>query len=94
MKKFILLVMAAAIGYAAYTNPAFIDHQDAISSQLPGQQYYTEEQNAERFGDLDYSNFLIASATKDTINMTMVSYGFLGRVTVVDEDWRPQPARY
>ncbi|ABA89721.2 hypothetical protein Pcar_2482 [Syntrophotalea carbinolica DSM 2380] len=92
MKKLLMLVIAAAIGYAAYTNPDLDAHQQAISDQLPGGQYYSEEQNLARFSDLDYSNFLIASATKDTTKMSMVSYGFLGRVTVVDEDWQPGQA--
>jgi hypothetical protein len=90
VKKLLLLIVIAAMGYAAYTNPDMIDHQDAISSQLPGPQYYSDEQNAERFKDLDYSNFLVASATKDTVELTMVSDGFFGRVTVVNEDWHPR----
>lgn len=90
MKKLVLLIIFAAIGYAAYTNPKFSAHKQAIKDQLPDQRYYTEEQEAERFGDLDYTNFLVASATKDTEKMTLVSYGFLGRVSIVDEDWRPR----
>lgn len=89
MKKLVMLIIAAGLGYAAYTNPNFSAHQDAISEMLQDPQYYTEEQNTERFSDLDFSNFLVASVTKDTIKMTMVSYGFLGRVTVVDEAWLP-----
>jgi hypothetical protein len=94
MKKLMLLLLAGAIAYAAYTTPDIYDHRDAISGQQPGQPYYSGEQEEQRFGGLDYSNFLIASATKDTVKMTMVSYGFLGKVTVVDEDWRPRPVEY
>lgn len=90
MKKLLMLIIAAGIGYAAYTNPDLQAHQSAISDMLQDPQYYTEEQDAERFGDLDFSNFLIASVTKDTVKMTMVSYGFLGRVSVVDESWLPR----
>lgn len=92
MKKLLLLALIAAAGYAAYTNPGFGSHRQAIADQLPGQTYYTEEQEAERFRDLDYTNFLIGSATKDTEKMSLVSYGFLGRVSIVDENWRPRPA--
>ncbi len=91
MNKLMLLVIAGALGYAAYTNPDFSAHQEAVSRALQDQQYYTEEQNAERFSDLDFTNFLVASVAKDTVKMTMVSYGFLDRVTVVDEAWRPRP---
>jgi len=91
VNKLLLLVIAAGLGYAAHTNPDFSTHQNTISESLQDQQYYTEEQNAERFGDLDFTNFLVASVTKDTVKMSMVSYGFLGRVSIVDEDWRPRP---
>lgn len=90
MKKLLMLIIAAGVGYAAYTTPDFSAHKDAINDMLQDPQYYTEEQDAERFGDLDFSNFLVASVTKDTIKMTMVSYGFLGRVSVVDESWLPR----
>ncbi|APG25110.1 MULTISPECIES: hypothetical protein [Syntrophotalea] len=91
MNKLILLLLAAGLGYAAYTNPDINDHREAISGQWPEQAFYTDEQQEERFGDLDYTNFIVGSATKDTVKMTMVSYGFLGRVTVVDEEWQTRP---
>jgi hypothetical protein len=89
MKKLILLILVAAVGYLAYTNPDFTAHKAAISEQLPGRAMLYAQDEADRFSTLDYSNFLIASATKDTVKMTMVSYGFLGRVKIADEDWRP-----
>jgi hypothetical protein len=90
MKKLILLILVAAVGYLAYSNPDFDTHKAVIGEQLPGRDMSYARDEADRFRDLDYSNFLIASATKDSVKMTMVSYGFFGRVKIVDEDWRPK----
>lgn len=91
MKKLIGLILLGGAGYLGYTNPDYATHKQVIAAQLPDQASYSQESEMERpiFGNLDYSNFLIGSATKDTAKLTLVSYGFLGKVKVVDKDWRP-----
>lgn len=91
MKKLLALVFLGGCGYLAYTNPDYATHKRAIAAQLPGDIPYSEERELEKplFGTLDYSNFLVGSATKDTVKLTLVSYGYLGKVKIVDKDWRP-----
>ncbi len=84
MKSLIGLILVAAIGYGYYTNPGFDAHRQAIAEvcQLP-----EGDAGEEALAQLDYSNFFIASTVKDTVRLTLVSYGLLGRVKVVDPEW-------
>jgi len=84
MKSLLGLILIAAIGYGYYTNPGFEAHQQAIIEQC---QLQEGEATGQALAQLDYSNFFIASTVKDTTRLTLVSYGLLGRVKVVDPEW-------
>ncbi len=90
MKRLVLLILLGACGYLFYTNPDFDAHKSALAEQLPPRPLFAERTGEDNpFGRLDFSNFLFASTTKDTETLTMVSYGFAGRVKIIDTEWQP-----
>ncbi len=86
MNKWVLIVIAAAIlGGLYYTNPKPEEHLSALSAS----------QTATTLSDpaqLEYRNFLVASAMRDRQRGSMASWGYLKGVHVVKSYYEASPA--
>jgi hypothetical protein len=89
MKK-VLLVLAIICGICYYYNPTFEDHIAALKSNVPETSALLSKADTKLEENLDYINLLIFSATKDKLRLSMVTLGFLTKVTIVDEKWVKQ----
>jgi len=87
MKKLILLIIAAGLAYLNYTNPTREDHNALLLAELQAQGPVTEEQFAQAAKDLDYSNFMVCSATKTAMDSKMISLGYLKKVKLINDRW-------
>ena len=91
MKKLIFFILLAGAGYLYYTNPTREAHIEALTEALTARQVIAEgAATPAMFRDLDYSSFFIGSSLKDTEKMTIVTSGYLGKVKVVDDQWKPK----
>ncbi len=91
MKKLMIFILLAGVGYLFYTNPTREAHLAALTDELVDRQVIPAgEVNPVIFSDLDYFNFFIGSSLKDTEKMEIISYGYLGRVKIADDEWKPK----
>jgi len=86
MKKtlFILLIIA---GICYYYNPPFEDHVNLLSSQAPENMTVIGNVEAKIENNLDFINFYVASATKDRQRLSIVTFGCLKKIYVIDKEW-------
>ena len=88
MKKyFILLIIFAGICY--YYNPLFENHVQAIMDEAPKDFVITETTHNKIQENLDFINLYVVSATKDKLRLSIVTFGALQKVFVVDSKWLP-----
>ena len=84
MNKWILIVIVAAILGGLYsTNPGVDEHLSVLSASQT-----TMADPAQ----LEYRNFLVASAMRDRQRGSMASWGYLKRVHVVKSYYEASPA--
>jgi len=86
MKKYLVILLIIA-GICYYYNPPLEDHIELLSSQAP--EKLTEGGNvAEKIQtNIDFINFYVASATKDKQRLSVVTFGCLGKIFVIDKEW-------
>jgi len=89
-KKLILLIIVAGVVYLNYTNPKREDHEALILAELQKRVPVSEEQFAAAMKDVDYSNFMIGSATKTMEDSKMITYGYLKEIKLVNDKWIKQ----
>ncbi len=89
-KKLIFFAIIAGLVYLNYTNPKREDHEAVILAALQKSGPVSEEQFAAATKDIDYSNFMIGSATKTSVDSKMISYGYLKKVKLVNDEWLKQ----
>ncbi|NJC87206.1 MAG: hypothetical protein FIB02_01535 [Desulfuromonas sp.] len=89
-KKLILLIIVAGIVYLNYTNPKREDHEAIIRAELEKNGPVSEEQFAAAMKDVDYSNFMVGSATKTTLDSKMITYGYMKKLKLVNGEWIKQ----
>jgi hypothetical protein len=90
MKKFlVMIVIIAPFVYAYYHKPPFTKHQEKIflvaheaDTAIDEGMYALPE-----WEGLDFSDWFIFTATRDKKLYTMVSFGLVDHVFVVDPDW-------
>jgi hypothetical protein len=87
MKKIILLILIAAVVYLNYANPKLADHQAKMLSSLSAAGEIPEGVQDKIWQDVDFSNFLILSVTKTTLDSKMITIGYLGKVRLINEAW-------
>ena len=93
MKKLLFLIVAAGLVYLNYTNPTREDHEALLLAELQALGPVSEEQFAKAARNIDYSNFMVASATKTSADSKMISLGYLKKVKLVDDKWIKETAR-
>lgn len=85
--RIILFAMIAGLVYLNYTTPKIEDHKAFLLTELQ-QQYAMPESMQERvWKNVDYSNFMICSFMKTKEDSKMISYGFLKKVQLANDNW-------
>lgn len=86
MKKILLLLLIIA-GICYYYNPTLKDHISLLSSQAP-EKMNSEGTAEDKIKDnIDFINFYVVSATKDKQRLSIVTFGALSKVFIIDKEW-------
>lgn len=93
MKKLLLLIIAGGLVYLNYTNPTREDHETLLYEEMQALGPISAEQFEQAVGEIDFSNFLVCSATKTTLDSRMISLGYLKEVKLVNEQWLQETRR-
>ena len=92
-KKLIFFALVGGLVYLNYTNPTREDHEAMLLAELQKFGPVSEEQFDAVLREIDYSNFMVCSATKTTLDSKMISYGYLKKTKVVNDTWAKQTAQ-
>lgn len=85
--RIILFALIAGLVYLNYTVPKAEDHQAFLLSKIEAEYPIPESMQERIWKKVDYSNFFLASFMKTTGDSTMITYGFLKKVKLVDDKW-------
>ncbi|NIP49117.1 MAG: hypothetical protein GWN55_16655 [Phycisphaerae bacterium] len=85
--RIIIFALIAALVYLNYTVPKEEDHQAFLLSEIQSEYPIPESMQERIWKKVDYSNFFVASFMKTTEGSTMITYGFLKNVKLVDDEW-------
>lgn len=86
MKKILFLLLVVA-GICYYYNPSFEDHIEVLSAQAPESMAAAGNVEVKIQTNLDFINLYVASATKDRQRLSVVTFGALTKVIVIDKNW-------
>lgn len=89
-KKLILFALIAGLVYLNYTNPKREDHEALLLGTLQMSGPVSEEQFAQAIKDIDFSNFMVCSATKTSVDSKMITLGYLKKTKLVNDQWIKQ----
>jgi len=92
-KKLIFFALIGGLFYLNHTNPTRGDHEELLLAELQRFGPVSEEQFAAVLSDIDYSNFMVCSATKTTLDSKMISLGYLKKVKLVNDVWSKETMR-
>ena len=87
MKKLIFLILAAGLVYLNYTNPTIEEHEELLLAELQAVGPISDEQFETVLKSVDYSNFMICSATKTAADSKMISLGYLKKTKLINDKW-------
>ena len=87
ISRFIFVVLIAGMGYLVYTTPKVEDHKAFLLAELQQTYPVSEEMQAQIWKEVDYSNFFVCSFMKTSVGSTMITYGFLEKVKLIDSEW-------
>jgi len=87
LSRFIIVVLIAGLGYLVYTTPKIEDHKAFLLAELQQTYPVSEEMQAQIWKEVDYSNFFVCSFMKTSVGSTMITYGFLKKVKLIDSEW-------
>ena len=90
MKKLLFLIIAGGVFYLNYTNPTREDHEELLFTELQAFGPVSEEQFDKVLKDIDFSNFMVCSATKTTLDSKVLSFGYLKKTKMVNTAWAGQ----
>ena len=93
MKKLLFLIIAGGLVYLNYTNPTREDHEELLLAEMQALGPVSEEQFAHALKDVDFSNFMVCSATKTTLDSRLISFGYLKEVRLVNDQWIRETVR-
>lgn len=93
MKKLLFLIIAGGLVYLNYTNPTREDHEALLRAEMQARGPVSEEQFVQTLKDIDFSNFMVCSATKTSVDSKMISLGYLNKVKLINDQWIKETAR-
>ena len=85
--RIIIFALIAGVVYLNYTVPKIEDHKAFLLEELQIGYALNEEQQEKLWKKVDYSNFFVCSFIKDTEKSTLISYGFLKKVKLANDQW-------
>ena len=87
LARIVIFLLVVGLVYLNYTTPKIEEHQAFLLAELQ-QSYPVPEEIQERlWRQTDYSNFMVCSFMKTREGSTLISYGFLKKVKLVDTEW-------
>lgn len=93
MKKWLIIALVVApFVYANYKKPLLIKHQQKIyqaatgSAEAVDETVYAEPQ----WDGLEFVDWKFVTATRDKSKQSLVSYGIVDYIKVVDSEWAPK----
>ena len=93
MKKLLIAVLVLApFVYAYYHKPPFRQHQERIYLDARQTETTVDEAVYElpEWDELEFADWFIFTATREKKLYTLVSFGVIDHVFVVDSDWAPK----
>jgi hypothetical protein len=87
MNKLLFLIIAGGLVYLNYTNPTREDHEALLLAKMKAMGPVSAEEFEQALKDVDFSNFMICSATKTTLDSKMISLGYLKEVNLANDRW-------
>jgi hypothetical protein len=87
VSRIIIFVLILGVVYLNYTTPKVEDHKAFLLKEMQIGFTPDEEQLQRIWKKTDFSNFFVCSFIKDTESSTMISYGFLKKVKLADDNW-------
>ena len=85
--RIIIFALIAGVVYLNYTTPKVEDHKVFLLEEMQIGFTPSEEQQERLWKKTDYSNFFVCSFIKDTEKSTLISYGFLKKVKLANDQW-------
>lgn len=93
IKRFIILaILLAPLVYAYRERPLFDVHKTKIYAQASNADEPVQEEQLSlpQWDGLEFIDWNIVTATRDKSKQSMVSFGIVKYIVVVDSDWAPQ----
>ena len=87
LTRIVIFLMVVGLVYLNYTTPKIEEHQAFLLAELQQSYPVPEEMQERLWKQIDYSNFMVCSFMKTREGSTMISYGFLKKVKLVDSEW-------
>jgi len=85
----ILLLVVAPLVFAYYKKPLMPAHQEKIYLVATGADKVTDQEvySLPPWEGLEFRDWVIVTATQDKQKQSLVSYGIIGYLKVVDKEW-------
>lgn len=93
MKKwFIIALLVAPFVYANHKKPLLIQHQLKIYQTATGSTEALDEETAAlpMWEGLEFVDWKFITATRDKSKQSLVSYGIVDYIKVIDHEWAPK----
>ena len=87
LTRIVIFLLVVGLVYLNYTTPKIEEHQAFLLAELQQSYPVPEEMQERLWKQIDYSNFMVCSFMKTREGSTMISYGFLKKVKLVDSEW-------
>jgi hypothetical protein len=93
LKKLILFAVVGGLVYLNYTNPPRADHEALLLAELQELGPVSEEQFTQAMREVDFSNFMVCSATKTSEDSKLITFGYLKKTKVMNDKWLKDTAQ-
>jgi hypothetical protein len=87
MKKLLFLIIAGGLVYLNYTNPTREEHEVFLRTEMQAMGPVSDEQFEKMLKDVDFSNFMVCSASKTTLDSRIISFGYLKEIRLINDQW-------